>query len=99
MQLLKLFSIVRGDLSRSQKGVQAGHAVAQLLLFGDKQSWDNGTLVYLKAPDETSLQERYEQLVGLGYEVHKFYEPDIGNQLTAIAALGIDEHVKDLPLL
>ena len=36
------------------------------------------------------------------YEVTEFHEPDLGNQLTAIAVLGTDEvrgYLVDMPLL
>lgn len=97
MQLLKLYVLVRADLSKSQQAVQAGHALAQFLLEHRDTAWDNGTLVYLKVPDEQVLQQWAEKLKQFG--ISTFREPDIGDQLTAIAALGVGEHVRGLSLM
>ena len=93
----KLYALVRGDLSKSQQAVQAAHAVAELCLFGDRQEWDNGTVVILKVRDLAMLNDWQQRL---GRKVSCFYEPDIGNQMTALAL--VDYHVsgfENLPLL
>jgi len=93
----KLFVLVRNDLSRSQKAVQAGHAVAQFCIE-QPGKWVNGTLVYLKVADEKELDEWFGTKL-FGATRTFFCEPDRDNEMTAIAALGVDEYVKDLPLL
>jgi len=52
----KLFVLVRRDLSKSQQGIQAGHALAEYLLRGPSTFWENGILVYLSVKDETNLR-------------------------------------------
>lgn len=58
----KLYCLVRKDLSTSQQAVQAGHAVAELLLRGDINGWDNGTLIYLGVENEKALHDWMERL-------------------------------------
>lgn len=82
---MKLFVLVRGDLSKSQQAVQAGHALAELLLRGNRGGWDNGTIVYLKVKDLKMLEHWFYLL---GDAARAFYEPDIGDQMTALAFVG-----------
>ncbi len=86
-----MFILVRSDLSKSQQGVQGGHALAQFMLsYPDlAEEWNNQTIVYLKTDHETI--QRYEVILPLGdVNTTSFREPDIGNQLTALAAYGYD---------
>jgi hypothetical protein len=95
----KLYVLVRGDLSKSQQAVQAAHAVAELCLFGDRQGWDNGTVVILKVRDLAMLCSWHEDL-GNAWKISCFYEPDIGNQMTALAFVAYDvPGFEGLPLL
>lgn len=97
---MKLYVLVRKDLSKSQQAVQAGHAVAEWLLRNpDSQEWTNGTLVYLIVHNEQELFEWTDKLDGLGVSWTGFREPDIGNQMTAMATLGNDRLYSQLPLL
>ena len=75
--------LVRKDLDRSYQSVQAGHAVAEWLLHD--QSWCNNTLVYLGVEDERSLEHWAEVLNHRDIKWIGFREPDINNELTAIA--------------
>src|ERR1700677_2941860 len=83
---MKLYVIVRRDLSTSQQAVQAGHALAQLLLT-HKMGWKNGTLVYLSVKDEATLRKLFDKLP-CKKKVF-FEEPFWQNQMTAIAGYGI----------
>jgi hypothetical protein len=83
--LMKLYVIVRKDLSPSQRAVQAGHAVAEFLLRGPFSRWSNGTLVYLGVKGLNQLENLKYKLKQLDIKFAEFREPDIGNETTAIA--------------
>lgn len=96
---MKMYVLTRLDLSKSQQAVQAGHAVAELLLRGQPKGWDNGTLVYLGVPDLESL-ERWKQKLEFKEKPHsEFREPDIGNEITAIACVSDGKIFSKLKLL
>jgi peptidyl-tRNA hydrolase len=50
---MKMYVIVRDDISKSYQAAQGGHALAQMAsgLWPPKvfEDWNNGTIVYLKA--------------------------------------------------
>lgn len=99
---MKMFILVRNDLSKSQQGVQGGHALAQFALdWPEKfQEWGNRTIVYLKA-DRYEVEE-YRTKVVDGYNLMSdFYEPDIGDELTAIAVFGptAENYFRDFRLM
>ena len=96
---MKLYVLVRGDLSRSQQAVQAGHAVAEFLLEHPSTEWNNGILVYLKVRNKEHLHEWFDKILESGEPLAWFKEEDIGNEVTAIAALDVEKLVRDLPLL
>ena len=95
----KLYVITRKDLSKSQQAVQAGHALAEYLLNNRLTNWDNGTLVYLKVNNEGELKRLTNDLNWSNIPHVSFKEPDIGNQLTAIASLGGNEFFESMRLL
>ena len=86
---MKLYVIVRKDLSVSQRAVQAGHVVASFLLYGPFSRWNNGTLIYLGIRNLNELEKLMNQLNKYNINYTEFREPDIGNQVTAIAT---DQH-------
>lgn len=105
---LKLYCLVRSDLSRSQQAVQAGHAVAEWCKNEHERywwdgtehrheewRWHNGTLVYLRVVGEDELRHWFERCE----EPVAFYEPDIGNQMTAFCTLTPAEGFDLLKLL
>ena len=96
---MKMYVLVRNDLSNSQKAVQAGHAVAQYLLTKPDTQWDNGTLIYLGVRDETELNLWTARLTKSGVFNVGFREPDIGDQLTAVALVERDNYFPELRLL
>ena len=93
----RLYVLVRKDLPESYRSVQAGHAVAEWLLCD--QTWKNETLVYLGVKDENELMSWKERLDFKNKKYAAFREPDIGNQLTAIASVNDGRIFKNLDLL
>ena len=97
---MKLYVIVRNDLTPAQKAVQAGHAATDWIIDNAPQvaKW-NKTLVYLTAKDMHNLLHIKQRLDYKDIKYTAFYEPDIGNEITAIACLGSNSTVKRLRLL
>ena len=108
----KLYVLVRGDLSKSQQAVQAGHAIAQILLEGKHKDdpedqpyfghyWQNGTLVMLKVKDLTDLILWREKIRAKGLMFSEFKESDLNMETTAVATIGdyASELLKQIPLL
>lgn len=96
---MKLYVIVRKDLSISQRAVQAGHAIAEYLLDNSDTDWRNGTLVMLTVECERQLKSLLRKLRLSGKCVSEFREPDRNNELTSIASLGTHRLFKNLSLL
>ena len=84
---------------RIRIAVQAGHALASYLLGQPFLSWDNGTLIYLGVKNERELLKWGEKLDAMDKKWAGFREPDIGNELTAIAAEDDGETFKRMRLL
>lgn len=83
---MKLFVIVRKDLTPSQQTVQGGHAVAEYLLRRPQDSnWNNGTLVYLGVDNKFKLEKLIYKLKMRDARWVGFIEPDLNNEITAIA--------------
>lgn len=91
---MKMYILVRNDLSNSQKAVQAGHALAEYLQRRPDTQWKNGTLVYLKVRNEEELLDWHSKLDCIG-----FREPDKNNELTALALVSGGQELKHLRLL
>jgi hypothetical protein len=81
----KLFVITRNDMDFVYQGVQLGHGVGSFLVAHPDHPWKNHTLVYLEVDDLKELERWTKKLQMRGLEFTTFYEPDIGNELTAIA--------------
>lgn len=94
----KLYVIVRKDLPKNQAAIQAGHVVAEFLLHGPRSFWGNGTLIYLVVRNEKDLNKWAGKIGDDGYCVVGFREPDMNNELTAIAVECPSQLVKDLRL-
>ncbi len=76
----RLYAITRADLSAGLRAAQVGHAlIAWVLKHGEPCE----NLVVLQVPGRFALEELEKRLSG---RVEAFHEPDLGGQLTAIAA-------------
>ena len=98
---LKMYVLVRGDLSETYRCVQGGHALASYSTIGDPKlykSWGNQTLVYLKVSNEHFLALWRDRLRSKSIPFGAFYEPDLNDQLTAIACISTGEIFRKLPL-
>lgn len=101
---MKLYVLVRSDLSKSHQAVQAGHAVAEFCRSFPDSEWKHRTLVYLKAGDESELTTWLEIVRSCEKEIEMatFREPYWNNSLTAAAILGTDMvsyYLKELKML
>lgn len=95
---MKMYVVVRTDLSWPQCAVQGGHALAELLRKKNT-GWKNGTLIYLAVDDEKKLRKLYKKCPTR--KKAKFLEPYWDNEMTAFAAYGrkVSDFLKKLPLL
>lgn len=82
----KLYAVVIDSIEKSYQGVQLGHAVGKIASKNPNINWDEQTFVYLKASD-LKLLKVMSKLNQEGIDFHAFYEPDIGNKMTAIACI------------
>jgi hypothetical protein len=74
------------------------HAVAEYLLH-NKTDWNNGTMIALSVKDKYKLEYWKHKLDFLGIVSAAFYEPDIGNEMTAIACVSEEETFKSFKLV
>lgn len=92
----RLYVVVRDDLSPGLQMAQACHAAFSYGSFGSEDVGDN--LVALNA-SPARLRELEAQAVALGLSHESFREPDLGNELTALALTDRARAlVSDLPL-
>lgn len=88
----RLYVLSNRSLEPVYACVQSGHAVAQWLLDHPEQTWNNSYLIYLRA----NINYWKHKLDEEGIEYTEFKEPDLNNQVTAIAVLNNGEIFKNL---
>ena len=96
-----MYVLVRKDLDETYRNVQGTHAVAEYSLRGDKElfeKWDNHTLVHLGVPNEGALKLWVAKLKNRHKEHVCFFEPDLSDQMTAIACIDTGEVFRKLNL-
>lgn len=102
----KMYVIVRNDLSVAYRCVQGAHALSQYAMELNESFsvWDNQYLIFLSTPNLITLKEFVKQLKKQNVVYSSFKEPDLGNQITAIAFRAADmpediaELVSQMPL-
>ena len=98
---MNMYVLCRQDLDKftqSYKFVQGMHAVAEYLLR-NKTEWNNGTMIALAVKDVHQLEHWKRKLEFQGITCSAFYEPDIGNEMTAIACVAEEDTFKGLRLI
>lgn len=95
---MKMYVLVRKDLTKAQQAVQGGHALAQFLL-NYQSSWENGTLIYLGTKGEWQLMNWIERLEEKQIDTAVWREPDMDNEITAVAAYSEECVFKNLNCL
>lgn len=100
----KMYIIVRDDISKSYQAAQGGHALAAMALDWPEvfQEWSNGTIVYLKTSHEDLVRMTSSlDLCEKGMVWTDWYEPDIGDELTAMSVYGVsaEDYFKNYKLL
>ena len=92
----------------SYQAVQGAHVVAQFMMDYPKSEWKNGYLIFLAVESSHELNEWKDKLQSINdkqYDDRKkipfslFHEPDLDNQLTAIAVYTNGRMFKDLPIM
>jgi hypothetical protein len=97
---LKMYVLLRKDLAQIYAGAQAGHAVAKFALeYRSKlEEWNNHTIVYLGIANEYVMNIWLDKLKESNKYFSAFFEPDLGDRLTAIACVDTGEIFKKLSL-
>lgn len=89
---MKLYIIVRSDLAPGLQLAQSCHAAQAFMVEHGSAATDwlatSGNLVVLHASSEAVLAGIAEHAAYQGLRYSAFREPDLGNQLTAIAVHG-----------
>ena len=95
----KMYVLARKDLDPVYGCVQAGHALAAYSIKGDQdlfQNWGNSDLIYLGASNENTLKLWTKKLTEMKKAWVGFWEPDLQNQLTAVACISTEGTFKNL---
>ena len=86
---MKLFLVTRADLPPGDQAVQAAHALREFVAQHPEIDlhWyrTSNTLAFLAARDEPSLGALLQKARQQGIATAPFYEPDRGDELTAVA--------------
>lgn len=104
MSDLKMFVVVRTDLQPGLQAAQACHALREMAAEHPEldAEWHetSKTLVLLGVPRISDLEGLIATAELHGVPVARNYEPDCGDELTAVAfGPGMKRHLRSLPLL
>lgn len=93
--LSRLYVLCSHKLDPVYSCVQGAHAVAEYHLDNGDQEWKNEYLIFLKA----DVRRWKKKLERMGLKFTEFYEPDLDNQLTAIALVDSGTIFRNLKLV
>ena len=88
----RLYVLIDNKLDSIYGCVQGGHVVAQWLLSHPNQNWNNSYLIYVSA----DIPKWKKKLDILEIDYTEFKEPDLNNQITALAVLNNDRIFRNL---
>ena len=91
----RLYVLISNKLDSIYGCVQGGHAVAEWLLTHPNQEWNNNYLIYVSA----DIDKWKSRLNIMNVDYTEFKEPDLDNQITALAVLNNDKIFKNLKLI
>lgn len=96
----KMYVLVRKDLETTYRCVQGGHALAEFALEHPDEflEWNNETIVYLVCRNIDELRLYLIKAMEVYHPVSSFSEPDLDNQLTAVACYSDGKIFKNLKL-
>jgi hypothetical protein len=96
-----MYVLVRKDLDAIYRMVQGSHALAQFFIDHTlaAHAWDNKTIVFLGVRNEDALKLVAFKLHSKKKEFAEFHEPDLRDQLTAIACYDDGKIFKDLSVV
>ena len=104
-QIAKTYVVVRGDLKPGLQAAQAGHALTDLILKYPEQARDwrdnSNFLIILSVENEEKILALVKELDRTEMAWTEFREPDINNELTALAVLPnryTEKFFRNLPL-
>lgn len=80
---MKQYIVVRADLPDGAQAVQACHAMKRFTLEHHKCA-EIENLALLSVPSERALLDLLRRAEDAGVAISAFYEPDFGDELTAI---------------
>jgi hypothetical protein len=98
-----MYILVRKDLEAIYRMVQGAHALAAYGMHPDTHEsffeWGNQTIVFLGVRNEAELLEVNEYLHEKGIYHASFCEPDLSNQMTAIACYAPEKIFKKYDII
>lgn len=94
----KMYVLVRLDLSETYRIVQGSHALAQYALDNPDnfKAWNNSTIVFLGVRNLIDMRGWLNKLIVNDKVFTSFQEPDLDNQVTAIACFDTGEIFRSL---
>lgn len=89
-----MYVFVRKDLTHSQQVVQASHACIEASRVFLEPDTEHPHLVVIGVKNQNKLKKCIEHLKQLNICHEEFIEPDIGNEITAVATVPISGDIR-----